>query len=162
MAIVRGEGVILKFNDGVELVPFGCARSITFNMNTDTIGKSTIGSGDWKEFEAVAKGWDFTVEGIVYLDESDVVIAPDVYDMWDQMLPINIEFLVVDELGNEVQYSGEALITGASTTGGINTISSLNITGLGTGELMRSEGLIMDSDTDLIEDSDNVLITDLT
>ena len=105
MAIVRGEGVILKFNDGVELVPFGCARSITFNMNADTIGKSTIGSGSWKEYEVVAKGWDFTVEGIVYLEEDGKVTAPDVYQMWDNMTPVNIEFLVVDELGNEVDPS---------------------------------------------------------
>jgi len=160
MAIVKGEGVVLKFNDGSELVPFGCARSITFNMTSDTIGKSTIGSGNWKEYEVVAKGWDFTVEGIIYLEENDVVTAPDVYQMWDNMTPITIEFLVVDELANEVQYSGEALITGASTNGGVNTISSLNITGLGTGELIRSEGLIMDLDGDLIADSDNILITD--
>src|SRR6478736_5902033 len=155
MSLVKGEGVILKFNDGVELVPFGCARSVTFNMNADTIGKSTIGSGNWKEFEVVAKGWDFTVEGIVYLDETDVVIAPDVYQMWDDMIPISIEFLVVDDVGNEVQYSGDALITGVSTNGGVNTVSSLNITGLGTGELIRSEGLIIDSDGEFIEDSDN-------
>ena len=160
MAIVQGDGVILKFNDGDELVPFGCARSITFNMNADTIGKSTIGSGSWKEYEIVAKGWDFTVEGIVYMEEDGKVTAPDVYQMWDNMIPVSIEFLVVDDVGNEVQYSGDALITGASTNGGINTISSLNITGMGTGELLRSDGLITDSDGEFIEDSDSVLITD--
>lgn len=161
MSIVRGEGVILKFNDGVSLVPFGCARSITFNMTSDTIGKSTIGSGNWKEFEVVAKGWDFTVEGIVYLDMIGVLIAPTVYDLWDAMQPVTIEFLVTDEDGNEVQYSGDALITGVSTNGAINNSSSLNITGQGTGELLRSEGLIMDSDDIEIMDSDSVLITDL-
>src|SRR5678815_3898440 len=100
MAIVTGEGVILKFNDGVSLVPFGCARSITFNMTADTIGKSTIGSGNWKEYEVVVKGWDFTVEGIVYLDMVGVLIAPTVYEMWDAMQPVTIEFFVIDEVGN--------------------------------------------------------------
>lgn len=162
MSIVKGEGVILKFNDGEQLVPFGCARSITFNMTTDTIGKSTIGSGNWKEYEAVAKGWDFTVEGIVYLEVDDVLTAPTAYDLWDAMQPVNIEFLVVDDLGNEVQYSGDVLITGVSTNGNVNNVSSLNITGQGTGEILRSEGLMMDSDSELMMDSDEVLLTDLT
>lgn len=161
MALVRGEDVILKFNDGVQLVPFGCARSITFNMTSDTIGKSTIGSGNWKEYEAVAKGWDFTVEGIVYLQMEDLLTAPTVYELWDAMQPVNIEFLVIDELGNEVQYSGSALITGVSTNGNVNNTSSINITGLGTGELVVSEGLIMDSDGGIITDSDLIEITDL-
>ena len=161
MAIVKGEGVILKFNDGVQLVPFGCARSITLNMTADTIGKSTIGSGNWKEFEVVAKGWDFTVEGIVYLEMNDVLTAPGIYEMWDAMQPVSIEFLVIDEDNNEVQYSGEALITGVSTNGNVNNVSSLNITGLGTGELVVSDGLIMDSDGEIITDSDLIEITDL-
>ena len=160
MAIVTGEGVILKFNDGDSLVPFGCARSITFNMTADTIGKSTIGSGNWKEYEVVVKGWDFTVEGIVYLDMAGVVTAPTVYDFWDAMIPVTIEFLVTDGT-TEVQYSGEALITNVSTNGNVNNNSSLNITGLGTGELIRSEGLIIDSDNEFIADTDGVLITDL-
>lgn len=159
MSLVKGEGVILKFNDGVQLVPFGCARSITFNMTTDTIGKSTIGSGNWKEYEAVAKGWDFTVEGVIYLEMDDVLTAPTAYQLWDDMQPINIEFLVVDDLNNEVQYSGDALITGVSTNGNINNVSSLNITGQGTGELIVSTGLIIDSDEEFIMDSDEVLIT---
>jgi len=77
------------------------------------------------------------------------------------MQPITIEFFVIDEVGNEVQYSGTALITNASTNGNINNTSSLNITGLGTGELTRSDGLIIDNDNEFIADSDGVLITDL-
>ena len=160
MAIVKGEGVILKFNDGVSLVPFGCARSITFNMTTDLIGKSTIGSGNWKEYEAVAKGWDFTVEGIVYLDMAGVLTAPTVYTMWDAMQPINIEFFVIDDVGNEVQFSGNAIIMNVSTNGNVNNNSSINISGQGTSDLLRSEGLIIDSDNEFIADSDGVLITD--
>jgi hypothetical protein len=158
---VTGEGVILKFNYGVSLVPFGCARSITFNMTADTIGKSTIGSGNWKEYEVVVKGWDFTIEGLIYLDMTGVLITPTVYDFWNAMEPITIEFLVTNGT-TEVQYSGEALITNVSTNGNVNNNSSLNITGLGTGELLLSTGLIMDSDEIDIMDSDSVLITDLT
>ena len=136
MSIVRGDNVFVKFNTDDGLTSFACARSVTFNMTADTIGKSTIGSGNWKEYEVVVKGWDFTVEGIVYLDMVGVVTAPTVYDFWDAMIPVTIEFLVTDGT-TEVQYSGEALITNVSTNGNVNNNSSLNITGLGTGELMR-------------------------
>jgi len=129
-------------------------------MTVDTIGKSTIGSGNWKEYEVVVKGWDFTVEGIVYLDMAGVLTVPTIYEMWDAMIPVTIEFLVTDGT-TEVQYSGEALITNVSTNGNVNNNSSLNITGLGTGELMRSEGLIIDSDNEFIADTDGELITDL-
>jgi hypothetical protein len=161
MAIVRGDNVFVKFNTDDGLTSFACARSVTFNMTADTIGKSTIGSGNWKEYEVVVKGWDFTVEGIVYLDEPGMLTAPTVYEMWDSMQPENIQFYFIDESGNDVEYSGNALITNVSTNGNINNTSSINITGLGTGELTRSDGLIIDNDNEFIADSDGVLITDL-
>ena len=68
--IVRGEQIILNFFDSttVAFLGFACTRSITFNMQSELIGKSTVGSGDWKEKEVSALDWNFNFEGIIYLD----------------------------------------------------------------------------------------------
>lgn len=138
MAIVKGEGVMLKFLNGSEYTPFACARSITLNMTSDFVGKSTIGSGNWKEKEVVALDWNFTIEGIIYLQETGSITAPDIIDLWLSMAPVAIEFFIVDINGNEVLMTGNALITGVTANGAVNNVSSFNITGEGIGELARA------------------------
>lgn len=136
MSKVIGEGVMLKFLNGSDIyTPFACARSITLNMTSDIVGKSTIGSGNWKEKEVVALDWNFTIEGIIYLNQIGFTEAGNIIDMWLSMVPIAIQFFIVDINGVEILMTGNALITGVTTNGALNNVSSFNITGEGTGEL---------------------------
>ena len=163
MSIVRGEGVIIRFDAGSGVMyPFACGRSITVNMLSDIVGKSTIGSGDWKEKEKVALDWNFTIEGVVYFNREGFITAPTLYEFWLSMAPVAIDFIVSDIEGEEIVFSGNALITNITTNGAVNNVSSLNVTGEGTGELIAilEDGLMMDSDDVLMEDSDNILMTD--
>lgn len=136
--LIRGEGVIIKFLKGDEYLPYGCARSITLNLTADFIGKSTTGSGNWKEKEIVALDWNFTLEGIGYYDIDTQFLISDVYRQWFDMTPIEIEFFVTGENGTTIIMGGTALITGVTTNGAVNNLSSLNVTGEGTGELWSS------------------------
>lgn len=72
MGLVRGEDVILSVqqNDGVEnvYVPFGCARSVTFDISTDFIETSVTESGAFKTFIPSGKQFSGNIEGLAFLN----------------------------------------------------------------------------------------------
>jgi hypothetical protein len=72
MGLVRGEDVILTTtqNNGVEnvQVPFGCARSVTFDISTDFIETSVTESGAFKTFLPSGKQFSGNIEGLVFLN----------------------------------------------------------------------------------------------
>jgi len=73
MGLVRGEDVILstqQFN-GVEnvFIPFGCARSVTFDISTDFIETSVTESGAFKTFIPSGKQFSGNIEGLVFLNK---------------------------------------------------------------------------------------------
>lgn len=151
MSIVRGEGVLLKFYDSINdsYKPFACARAVTFNLVAETIGKSTRGSGAWKEKEIVVKSWDFSIEGITYLGRQGYADTPTVLQLWNAATPIEILCIVTDIDGNTLQMGGEGLITNVSVNGSVNNVSSTNVTGEGTGELFTNTSFrIIDVDFD--------------
>lgn len=137
MAIVKGESVLLKFFNGTDFLPFACARSITVNLKSDIIGKSTVGSGDWKEKEVVALDWNFSIEGIMYLQKSGFDDTEDIIDLWLAKTAVLVQFFITDTASNDIQMTGFALITGVSPTGSVNNVGSVSITGEGTGELSK-------------------------
>lgn len=73
MGLVRGEDVILSMYTqtatGFEYVPFGCARSVTFDISTDFIETSVTESGSFKTFIPSGKQYSGNIEGLVFLDK---------------------------------------------------------------------------------------------
>ena len=73
MGLVRGEDVILSVQqyNGTEnvYVPFGCARSVTFDISTDFIETSVTESGQFKTFLPSGKQYSGNIEGLVFLDK---------------------------------------------------------------------------------------------
>jgi hypothetical protein len=71
MGLVRGEDVILSaystVEGGSDYVPFGCARSVTFDMSTDFIETSVTESGAFKTFLPSGKQYSGNIEGLVFL-----------------------------------------------------------------------------------------------
>jgi hypothetical protein len=74
MGLVRGEDVILSAlisQEGTDVpVPFGCARSVTFDISTDFIETSGINSGNFKTFVPSGKQYSGNIEGLVFLDKA--------------------------------------------------------------------------------------------
>jgi hypothetical protein len=77
MGLVRGEDVILSAlitQEGTVVpVPFGCARSVTFDISTDFIETSGIDSGNFKTFLPSGKQFSGNIEGLVFLDRPATV-----------------------------------------------------------------------------------------
>jgi hypothetical protein len=76
MGLVRGEDVILSLAQLQGLtevyVPFGCARSVTFDISTDFIETSVTESGAFKTFIPSGKQYSGNIEGLVFLDKPAV------------------------------------------------------------------------------------------
>lgn len=74
MGLVRGEDVILsveQFNGFSNVyVPFGCARSVTFDISTDFIETSVTQSGAFKTFLPSGKQYSGNIEGLVFLNKA--------------------------------------------------------------------------------------------
>lgn len=134
--IIRGENVSITFFDSgsSNYLGFSCARSVTVNLVAEIIGKSTVGSGKWKEKEKVAWDWNFTIEGAMYLNKSGMVGPPEIIDYWQAESPVDMIISMTSEDGDVITYYGSALITNVSATGTVNNAGSMNITGDGTGE----------------------------
>lgn len=90
MGLVRGEDVILSAytsaEGGSEYYPFGCARSVTFDISTDFIETSVTESGAFKTFIPSGKQFSGNIEGLVFLNRpatGDNTAATAVLDFSD-------------------------------------------------------------------------------
>jgi predicted secreted protein len=134
---IRGEAVLLNFWNGSEYVPFACTRSITINLQSEFIGISTVGSGDWKEKQIVALDWNFSFEGIFYLATSGYYDTTNIIDLWINKTSVQIQFYISDGT-TSLLMTGTAIITSVSMTGSVNNVASVNVSGEGTGALTSS------------------------
>jgi hypothetical protein len=74
MGLVRGEDVILSASAstdvGTAYFPFGCARSVTFDISTDFIETSVTDTGSFKTFIPSGKQYSGNIDGLVFLDKA--------------------------------------------------------------------------------------------
>jgi hypothetical protein len=138
MEIIRGEGVILSYYDSGQYLPFACMRSITINLLADFIGKSTIGSGDWKEKEISALDWNFNGEGIPYFVMSGYVDIDFFIDTWLAKTPIQVQCIITGESGTDITLTGYGVFTNITINGSVNNTATVSFTGEGTGELIKT------------------------
>lgn len=160
--MIKGENISLYINGDL----MSCWRSSQIDITADTLGTSTVGSGNWKEFVGVALSWTASGEGQIYNDVAFSI--HDAYHLMITLANVDLIFTVEDKdstgaVLNTSLYTGTAIITSINLTGSVNNIASYNIAFQGTGELVRTETeleLIIDTDLVEIADSDNILITD--
>lgn len=104
MGLVRGEDVILSAlisQEGTQVaVPFGCARSVTFDISTDFIETSGIDSGNFKTFLPSGKQFSGNIEGLVFLDrpsnnEVDATASWDSSEFADSFPTLDVSALIL-------------------------------------------------------------------
>lgn len=128
--IVNGQNISISINDGL----LACWRSSTLDVTAEVIGKSTIGSGNWKEFAGQVLSWTITGEGLIYMDEPFTI--HDMYDLMITLQEVAVVFEVTDGT-NTTTYSGDALITNIQQQGNVNDNGSFNVSLQGTSYLTR-------------------------
>lgn len=128
MAIVKGENMILSIGSSV----ISCWRSCTLAISAETVGISTVGSGNWQEVEAVNLSYSLNAEGQIWVNESFTV--HDLYDLQIQLEPIIFSF----DVDSTIFYTGSAIITNISINGNVNDIGSFSLELQGKGELIKT------------------------
>ena len=128
----KGENCILYVNG--EYIT--CWRSMQFSVDVETVGKSTIGSGNNREFEPVSIGWTGSGEGQVFND-TGLFTVHNLFDLQQALANVFLIWEVDGGSGNMQYYYGEAIITNLTQVYNVNDIASFNAEFQGTGAIGR-------------------------
>lgn len=135
MSIIRGQDMAIYIGNN----RIACWRSCTLQVTADIIGKSTVGSGNWKEFDGQVLSWTITGEGLIEMDA--LMTIHDVYDLMITLQPVFVIF-ELDPGVVAVYYYGEAIITQIQEQGNVNDLGNFNISMQGTGELGKGNNVV--------------------
>jgi predicted secreted protein len=125
MELVKGEEILISINGQI----ISCWRSSTLQVNADVIGISTIGSGNWKEYEGVSLNWTVSGEGQIYRDATFSIHSA--YSLMTTLQPVDVVF----KIDPATLYFGKAIIISIQEQGNVNDTASFNISMQGTGKL---------------------------
>ncbi len=133
MSLVLGKDVILYVNNNNTFTPIACSRNCVFTTVTDTAGKSTIGSGIWREFKPIANSGTLHADGIVSFDNNLPVSTIRAYQFnWTEL---QFQFHVADEGGEGVLYQGTLIITQVTETGNYNDVATYSVDAIVSGAI---------------------------
>lgn len=138
--LVKGENVLLA--EYVEIldawVLYGCARSSSTNLSTDTIITSVSGSQGWETSVPTKHRWTMALEGLVNLEQENLLSLADLRakQIARQKLKVRQIRTAVDGI---TQYTEEGFchIVNSSDEGALNQMNSFNIELKGTGPLTQ-------------------------
>lgn len=138
MGVVLGKDVILSADFGGVTLPFGCARSCTFDIQREFVETSILSSGSFRTYIPSAATFTGTIEGLVALEEKETATTQYmgiIYDMFFNSTPIHITFYEVDETGEHfLSKSCYIYIESISETGSFDNVSTFSINFKGTGQ----------------------------
>jgi hypothetical protein len=135
---VKGLDASFKFNLNGSLEVYCYAKSFDMDIQVETIGVSTLGSGNAKEFIPKRWGWTMTMDALVLL--ADTLPKNTTPQMVEQMLNFVItpvEILYYGENGSVYSRSGRAFFQGMTFSHTPNGFVSKNVTLQGSGGLLR-------------------------
>jgi predicted secreted protein len=143
MAKVRGEDVVLIMTD--DLFKVICARSITFDINRESIETSITGSGNFRTFKQGAIEWSGSIEGLTFIANGtidDQTIESFYLKMFNN-IPFYIRWYEEDE-NNEffLQKEGFCYIDTINETSSFDNMATFNATFRGTGPITITTGLV--------------------
>lgn len=139
MGKVVGTDAVLYMKYSTQWYPIGCARSMTFELNTEFIETSVINSGTFRTYIPSAKTFSGSLEGVTFLAGPDY---PDVtgkfsmgnlYDLVGSLL--QVRFYEQDSTGDHfLQKECYIYLETISETNSFDNITTFSITFKGTGE----------------------------
>jgi len=138
--LVRGENcLVLEYVELLEeWVLYGCARSVTFTLETSMIETSITGSGGWKTTEPAQHSFTGTLEGLVNLEEPNLISLADLRQKQIDRQKLKLRFQRTALDGIKV-YSEEAFfyITSSSDNGSLNQVNNFTVELQGTGAITQ-------------------------
>lgn len=131
--LIRGENMVIIVSGKA----VGCARTCSLNTKVNIIGKSTVGSGFWKEYKGVSKEWSLTSDGLAKISDGTNNTFKELTDIKNAMDPVVVGFTVTDRSSNTYNQYGLAIIVELNASGSNNNVGVYNVTIQGTGPLAQ-------------------------
>ena len=137
MSLVRGENFILFILDGGQYKSLACARSANQSITTEMLETSVTGSGNFKTFEPTFHSSEIGFEGIIALNESNMLTLPDLQAFQLAKTKVYVRFMETANDGTVYRKEFFAFITNSTDTGSFDGIATFNITMTVTGAITQ-------------------------
>lgn len=103
--------------------PFACVEEVSIHIVAGIIETTTVGSGQWDEFEySKRKGWEANLRGVATLEDNldNCWTQPQVYEAIDGFAKLDLKLFFIDLANRLVTYTCTALLVdlGISATVG--------------------------------------------
>lgn len=135
--LVRGENVtVLKYDTGVNAwVPYACARSCTFTVETSSIETSITGAGKFRTFRPQANTFTGSLEGLTQLEKPNHISIADLMQIQITHEMMLMRFEDVSDNGDVFTKEAEFFITNCTQTASFDNVATFSVNLQGTGEL---------------------------
>lgn len=105
---VTGKDVILEIKKNDLWYPYACAISVRIHFTSERKSVKTIGDGVWRKTRMQSKAYDINLTGLIKFDDDTVPHAIDLYDYYDNMVPVEYRMTFTDSDENVRVYTGLA------------------------------------------------------
>lgn len=139
MSLIRGENVIVAEYSASLLayVLYGCARSCTLTLATDTIETSTVGQGAFATFIPTKHSFTGSLEGLADLGGTQILSLADLRAKQIAKTKLRIMFQRTAENGNVYTDEGDFYLVNSSDSGPYDNMNTYSIEMKGTGLLTQ-------------------------
>ena len=138
MAKVRGVDCILGLTD--DNFPVLCARSITFDIQRDSIETSVKGNGIFRSFVAGAASFTGSMEGFLVINYPTTYTLLDVYSMLYEGVPIFLTYYEESIDGHWFKKQCYALVESINQTSSFDNMATFTVNFKGTGAPVLTNG----------------------
>lgn len=121
---IQGKNVTMKIGIGGVLLPYACATSCTYHINTELIRRTSVGSGSNTKYKARLTDTTAELQGVTHIIPQDA--AWTVFDLAKETVRkngVDVQLEFVDGDNNYKLISGYALIPDIEITAGADGFS---------------------------------------
>lgn len=135
--LVPGIDYVFYLYNGVSWVPYACARSGDFTINTEFLETTVTGSGNYKTSKPTVHSWGKTIEGIISFDDSTMITLPQLHTLQLAKTRILTRVTLTSQLGDVYIREGYCYIESSTDTGSFDGIATFRIAFRGTGAITQ-------------------------
>lgn len=138
---IQGSDCIIKVYNGSAFVPFVCSKDISLEISTNKIETTTLGSGQWLNFDYQSLSWSVTLSAALVLDSVANWSAQDWYNLQTNFLKVDVIIEYKDNLGGYYTAIGQVMVERAAIQSNVGQIALNDLTLQGCKELQIFTGL---------------------
>ena len=127
MSKVYGDNAVLFTYDGGVWKLYACDKTVTLDVQTDTIETSVSGSGKWASFESTKNSGSASMDGVMSLNEINKLSLPDLRQRQYAGQKLLMRFQYTANDGSVYTEEGKFIITGSNSVGTFNSVAVFTI-----------------------------------